>query len=191
MRRVGALWRALALGTSAFLLGGCASVPSGPDVTALPGPGKSFEQFQADDAVCRQWASERSGTTPQQAAGSSTAESAGVGTLIGAGIGALFGAATGHPAAGVAIGAGGGLLAGTAAGAGTGHAAAYEVQRRYDNAYEQCMYAKGNQLPTAPPAPARAFFAAPPPPPPAPPGAGAPPGALVPLPGAPTPEWTE
>jgi len=33
-------------------------------------------------------------------------------------------------------------------------APAWEVQRRYDNAYVQCMYAKGHQVPS-PPAPAR------------------------------------
>jgi hypothetical protein len=28
-------------------------------VMVLPGQGKSFEQFQTDDAVCRQWAREQ------------------------------------------------------------------------------------------------------------------------------------
>ena len=46
-------WSALL--TSAVLLGGCAPVPTGPSVMVLPGLGKSFEQFNADDAVCRQW----------------------------------------------------------------------------------------------------------------------------------------
>jgi len=32
-------------------------------------------------------------------------------------------------------------------GASRGKAAGYQAQRRYDNAYEQCMYAKGNQIP--------------------------------------------
>ena len=35
---------------------GCVYVPTGPSVMVLPGGGKSFEQFQGDDAVCRQWA---------------------------------------------------------------------------------------------------------------------------------------
>lgn len=34
-------------------------------------------------------------------------------------------------------------------------APSWEVQRRYDNAYVQCMYAKGHQVPS-PPAPSRA-----------------------------------
>jgi hypothetical protein len=37
-----------------LLLIGCATVPSGPSVMVLPGTGKSLEQFQADDLVCRQ-----------------------------------------------------------------------------------------------------------------------------------------
>src|SRR5256885_751011 len=101
-------------------LGACATVPLGPSVMVLPGTGKSFDQFQADDAVCRQWASVQTGTTPQQAAGSSTAKSGVLGTLLGAGLGAAIGAATGHPGVGAAVGAGGGLLAGTAGGGGGG-----------------------------------------------------------------------
>src|SRR5438105_9494113 len=41
---------------AALLLAACATVPMGPSVMVLPGTGKNFEQFQADDAVCRQWA---------------------------------------------------------------------------------------------------------------------------------------
>src|SRR2546430_6450474 len=103
-------------------LGACATVPLGPSVMVLPGTGKSFDQFQADDAVCRQWASVQTGTTPQQAGGSSTAKSGVLGTLLGAGLGAAIGAATGHPGVGAAVGAGGGLLAGAAAGGRAGGA---------------------------------------------------------------------
>ena len=46
-------------------IGGCATMPAGPSVMALPGSGKSFEQFQADDAVCRQWANQQLGQSPQ------------------------------------------------------------------------------------------------------------------------------
>jgi hypothetical protein len=45
------------------------------------------------------------------------------------------------------IGTAGGLLAETGVGATGGEAAGYQAQRRYDNVYEQCMYAKGNQIP--------------------------------------------
>jgi len=127
------------------LVGGCATVPAGPRMTVLPGTGKSFAQFQRDDVACRQWAGQQAGTTPERAGGLTAAEHAGLGTLIGAGLGAALGAIVHNPGLGAAVGAGGGLLAGTADGA--GQFAASEVQHRYDAAYEQCMYANGNQVP--------------------------------------------
>jgi len=66
--------------------------------------------------------------------------------LQGAGLGAAIGAASGNAGAGAAIGAGSGLLLGTAAGANAGQASGVEAQRRYDISYEQCTYAKGNQI---------------------------------------------
>ena len=151
------------LSICSLLLGACATVPAGPSVTALPGRGKSFDAFQGDDLVCRQWASRQAGTTPERAGGLATAESAGIGTLLGAGLGAALGALGHNPGLGAAVGAGGGLVAGTAVGAGAGQRAANEVQRRYDSAYEQCMYSKGNQVPGVAPASAARI---PPPPPP-------------------------
>lgn len=135
------------VGICGLLLGACATVPAGPSVTALPGHGKAFDAFQGDDLVCRQWATQQAGTTPEHAGGVATAEGAGIGTLIGAGLGAAIGAIGHNPGLGAAVGAGGGLLAGTALGAGAGQRAANDVQHRYDAAYEQCMYAKGNQVP--------------------------------------------
>jgi hypothetical protein len=153
-------------------MGGCATVPTGPSVTVMPGPGKTFEQFQADDAVCRQWASQQIGRSPQETANQNTGVGAAVGTAAGAVLGAAIGSATGHAGAGAAIGAGSGLLVGTAAGANAGQEYGMEAQRRYDIVYQQCMYAKGNQIPgmgPGPPAPVAAslappqvFFAAPP-----------------------------
>ncbi len=48
---------------AALVLGGCATVPTGPSVMVLPAQGKPFEVFQADDAVCRQWAAQQIGAT--------------------------------------------------------------------------------------------------------------------------------
>lgn len=129
------------------LVSGCATIPTGPSVQVLPAPGKPFEQFMADDAVCRQWAGQQIGISPQESVNQSTATGAVVGTAIGAGAGALLGAAAGHPGVGAAIGAGSGLLVGTASGANAGNLSGWEAQRRYDNTYVQCMYAKGNQVP--------------------------------------------
>jgi hypothetical protein len=132
--------------TMLLALSGCVTLPMGPSVMALPGSGKSFEQFQADDAICRQWAGQQIGLSPQDTANQNVATGAVVGTVIGAGLGAALGAASGNPGVGAAIGAGSGLLVGTSAGANAGQAYGWEAQRRYDIGYQQCMYAKGNQI---------------------------------------------
>ena len=72
----------------ALLATGCASVPTGPSVMVLPGTGKSFEAFQVDDAVCRQWAAEQTGTSPGKASTQSTVGGAAIGTVVGAAAGA-------------------------------------------------------------------------------------------------------
>ncbi len=162
-----------------LLLGACTTMPTGPSVMAMPGTGKSFERFRFDDAECRQYASSQvGGATANEAAVDSGVKSAALGTAIGAVAGAAMG---GHQGAGV--GAGTGLIAGSVAGIGAGESSGRQLQRRYDNAYVQCMYAKGEQVPVAgrftssraaPPSPNYA----PPPPPnyaPPPPPAGYPP----------------
>jgi hypothetical protein len=169
------------------LLAACVSMPSGPGVMVLPGTGKSFDQFRADDANCRQYASNQlGGATPDSAAENSAVKSAVIGTALGAAVGALVGGQ--NP---VATGAGIGLASGAAMGVGTANQSQYELQRRYDHAYQQCMYSLGHQIPgvsssgngysrrqaapyarpaTPPPAPSAAAPAAPaaniPPPPP-------------------------
>jgi uncharacterized protein YcfJ len=165
-------------------LSACATIPRGPSVMVLPGPGKPFEAFQADDAVCRQWAAQQVGTSPNGAVNQNLATGAVLGTLAGAGLGAAIGAASGNPGTGAAIGAASGLLGGTAVASGPAYAAGYAVQRQYDNAYVQCMYAKGNQIPGFMQRPRRVYSAPPPPPPgftPRPP-TSPPPGAYPPPP---------
>jgi hypothetical protein len=130
-----------------LVVSGCATMPAGPSVLVLPGAGKPFEQFQSDDYVCRRWAEQQIGISAQETADQNTVKGAAVGTVIGAGAGALIGAATGHAGAGAAIGAGSGLLVGTAAGAGAGQDYGWQAQQRYDYAYVQCMYSKGNEVP--------------------------------------------
>ena len=85
MKRISPEFAVVSVG-AALVVAACASIPTGPNVLVLPGNGKSFEQFQTDDAVCRQWSAQQTGTS---------------------------------------------------------------VQVRYDIAYAQCMYAKGNQIPVA------------------------------------------
>jgi len=129
------------------LLSACATIPKGPSIMVLPGPGKSFDVFQSDDAACRQWARQQIGTPPNDTVNQNLAKGAAIGTLMGAGLGAAIGAASGEPGIGAAIGAAAGLLGGTAVAAEPAYAAGYEAQMRYDNAYQQCMYSKGNQIP--------------------------------------------
>lgn len=129
---------------SLLLLGlaGCVTVPSGPSTQVMPAPYKPFEVFLREDSQCRQFAASRSGGEPSQAAVQSGVTSAVVGTAVGAAAGALAGGNEG-----ARVGAAGGLLIGSASGAGAAGASSWELQRRYDIAYEQCMYAMGNQVP--------------------------------------------
>jgi hypothetical protein len=134
-----------ALLLSVLALAGCASAPSGPGILVLPGSGKSFDQFRADESGCRQYASAQvGGTTPGQAATSAGVASAAVGTAIGAVAGAALGGQQG-----AAVGAGMGLAGGALAGAGNAQVAGRSVQQRYDFGYQQCMYAKGHKVPVA------------------------------------------
>ncbi len=161
LKEIAALAGALALGACAV------APPPGPSVMALPGQGKTFADFQQDDASCRQYAFvQTGGTTPAQAANDSLASSAVAGTVLGAAAGAAIGAAVGNPAAGAAIGAGSGLFLGGANGAGAAGYSAATIQQAYDMSYVQCMYAKGESVPTAAnvPAPAAAAYPYPYPP---------------------------
>jgi hypothetical protein len=149
-------------------LGACVSMPSGPSVMVLPGTGKTFDQFRFDDTDCRGYASALlGGKDADQAAAESGLKSAAVGTALGAVAGAAIGGRSG-----AAVGAGGGALVGGAAGTGAASSSQYGLQRRYDNSYIQCMYAKGHRVPVA-----GSFTSAPPAhtPPPPPPSATTPP----------------
>ena len=128
-----------------LLLGACVSMPSGPGVTVLPGTGKSFDQFRADDMDCRQFASNQlGGSTPDSVAESSGLKSAAVGTAVGALAGAIVGGQRG-----AASGAGLGLIVGGVSGAGAAGSSQRTLQQRYDMGYQQCMYAKGHRVPIA------------------------------------------
>lgn len=160
------------------VLAGCASTPSGPNVMVLPGTGKSFDQFRADDFECRQYAHLQSGgRTPDEAGSSAGVNSAAVGAVVGAAAGAAIGRSGHAMAAGAGLGTAGGALAGTSAAAQSGRT----VQGRYDIAFQQCMYAKGHQIPMASGyrghlgSSGPTYRQAAPPPPPPPPGSPPPP----------------
>jgi hypothetical protein len=169
--------KAIALPLSAVLLfSACATVPNGPSVMVLPGQGKGFDQFQADDYACRRWATDQTGGQTGSDLGTrNTIAGAAVGTLLGAAAGAAIGSAGGRAGSGAAVGAGIGVLGGTAVGASSATPAYTSLQSRYDGAYMQCMYSKGHQIPvkrgSQPPSYASQPGVAPPPPPPPPPAA--------------------
>jgi hypothetical protein len=174
----------LSVVAGAVLLAGCATIPSGPSVAVMPGTGKSFDQFNADDQACRQYATNQiGGSNAQQAADDSAVKSAVVGTAIGAAAGAALGGNSQAAGAGAGIG----LLFGALSGANAGQASGYAMQRRYDIGYQQCMYAKGHNVPTVARAgyrPQPQGYYAPPPAPntPPPPYTPPPPGAYSPPP---------
>ena len=147
--------------TLGAMLAGCASIPSGPSVAVMPGPGKPFDQFQADNAICRQFAEQQIGANPNEVAREQVLTGAATGAVVGAATGALMGHGHEGPTESMA---GAGLIVGSAAGANAAAASTMTLQRRYDIAYQQCMYAKGNLIPGYP-----APRYAPPPPPPPPP----------------------
>lgn len=120
----------------------CVTIPTGPSYTALPGSRTSYDQFQVDDANCRQFAVQATGGTPNDAAANAAVGSAVVGTVLGAAVGGLVGGGDG-----AAVGAGMGLLTGSAVGAGNAQVAGYSAQQRYDSSYYQCMYSRGHKVP--------------------------------------------
>lgn len=128
-----------------ILITACATVPTGTSVMALPGTGKSFDQFRADDAECKSFAyGQVGGSSAQQASVDSAVTSAAVGTAVGA----LAGAAV-CGSSGAGVGAASGLIIGSVAGTGASQYSAYGVQQRFDNAYVQCMYARGERVPVS------------------------------------------
>jgi hypothetical protein len=108
---------------ASLLLVACTVLPEGPSAVVLPGTGKSLEQFRGDDLQCRADAQgQLGGASAQQAGVDSGVRSAAPGT---------------------------GLLFGAVAGTGATDSSSYGMQRRYDNAYQQCMYASGHKVPVA------------------------------------------
>ena len=183
---------ALLLAVLAAVLGACTVIPTGPSVMALPGSRKSLEEYQLDVADCQRYAdaviaSAAGGTAAN--ADNRAAASAATGAVLGAATGAIIGGASGNAGQGAAIGAGTGLMFGAAAGSPYPAMSSYQLQRGYDQAYLQCMYRRGHQVPVArnasgvrPQAPvytspnaAPGGYAPPPPP-----GSGYPPPANVP-----------
>jgi hypothetical protein len=127
-------------------LAGCAATPLGPTVQVMPGHGKSFDTFQYDQAGCKSFAasqvSGQADAANQRAAGTTLLT-----TVLGAGLGAAVGGAAGNAGAGAAVGAAAGAGGGSAYGASSAANDQINIQQQYDNAFAQCMYTKGDQVP--------------------------------------------
>lgn len=158
-------YRRTAVGFALVVLAGCATQrPTGPTVSVMPAPGKPFDVFTVEDQQCRQYASQVIASESGDNTSGDFVGSAAAGTAIGAVAGKLIGGDQG-----ASVGAGMGFLAGSSQGANQAEYSTRSAQWRYDNAYKQCMYAKGNQVPgyqyqpqVAPPPP---NYPPPPPPP--------------------------
>ena len=162
-----ALFRTISAAAAVLALGGCAVTPTAPTVMVLPGAQTSPAQFQADSLACQQQATALlSGAV--QAANDQAAANVVVGTVMGAAVGALMGQGSHHSNNSVAWGAGTGMLIGGTAAAGSSQASSYSLQQRFNIAYVQCMYQRGNRVPGQI-RPVRQAPAVPPPPPPPPP----------------------
>jgi hypothetical protein len=118
----------------------------GPTVQVMPGPGKTFDAFQADQFTCKGFAAQQvqgqADAANQRAVGGAVLT-----TLLGAGLGAAIGSVGGNAGGGAAIGAAAGAGGGALGGADASSQAQWGIQQQYDNAFAQCMYAKGEQVP--------------------------------------------
>jgi outer membrane lipoprotein SlyB len=163
------MMRSSALGglmVAALALGGCAPTAVAPTVPVMPGPGKAFDQFSAEQATCQGYASAQIAPLTAQANNQGFASTL-LTTALGAGLGAAMGGGQG-----AAYGAAGGALVGTSMGAQRSSIAGMGIQQQYNMFYSQCMYAHGNQVPgiapgtyanAAPPNPGLGLVVPPPP----------------------------
>jgi hypothetical protein len=121
------------------LVMGCDTVPQAPTVTMLPGVHKSADEFRTDDADCRQYAVDQ--------LGSAVSAPRGLGSGLTSG---LSGTAV-CPATNRAVGDNRSATAGTAGtlidGTDSAQSAGSGLQERYNCAYVQCMYARGDRVP--------------------------------------------
>jgi hypothetical protein len=143
--RVAARRLTLSVATAA-LLAGCAATPMGPTVQVMAGPGKTFDVFQSDNMSCRNFAAQQV-EGQADAANKRAVGTALLTTALGAATGAAGGSLGGNAGGGAAVGGAVGAGAGSAIGAMNNSEDQAGIQGQYDNAYSQCMYAKGEQVP--------------------------------------------
>jgi len=128
---------------SNLVLTACVSAPTGPTITVMPREGKPFEVFKKEDQERREFA-QNSVQDGNAAALKAGAISAATGAAIGAAAGAMYQGGSGPN---VGTGAAIGMVGGAAVGAMGASNKETQAQTQYNTAYQQCMYAKGNQVP--------------------------------------------
>jgi hypothetical protein len=136
----------LAIISTVVSLAACVSAPTGPTIAIMPREGKPFDVFQQDDQQCREFAANAIKDT-SNAALKEGATSAAIGAALGAAAGAVI---QGGSSQNIGTGAGVGLLGGAAMGAMNSSGKQNQAQAQYNIAYQQCMYSKGNQVPSYP-----------------------------------------
>jgi len=125
---------------SIALLSGCTTAPMGPTALVMPAPGKPFDVFAQDQAMCKQFAG---GEVDGGATMSNVKQ---LGTLaVSAALGGGLGEAVRGNRGAEVGGAVGAIAGGATATRGSAHDQT-SLQGRYDLAYVQCMYSRGNQI---------------------------------------------
>jgi hypothetical protein len=147
-----------------LLLEGCVTEPYGPTIPVMPAKGKSFADFQREDAECQDFADSRVAGRAKEANDRAVRD-----TVIGAALGTAVGAAF-NRRNGAGPGAAAGAVLGFGAASNDSRFAEDTLQGRYNVAYAQCMTAKGNDVATDEDRPPprrwrRDYYDGPPPPP--------------------------
>lgn len=132
--------------SSLSFLAACVSAPTGPTIAIMPREGKPFDLFQQEDQQCRGFATNSIKDT-SNAALKEGATSALIAAALGAAAGAVI---QGGSSQNIGTGAGIGLLGGAGIGAMNASGKQNQAQVQYNIAYQQCMYSKGNQVPSYP-----------------------------------------
>jgi hypothetical protein len=133
-------------------LAACVPPPAAPTIPVAPGPNKTSDRFDADQAACQQYAAAQI-SPAVAAANSQSVGGALLGAALGAGLGAGIGAAAGNAGRGAAIGAASGGALGIIGNAGGAPYAQESLQQQYDIMYGQCMAARGNSAASFSPPP--------------------------------------
>ncbi len=126
-------------------LAACVPPPAAPTIAVAPGPNKTLDRFDADQAACQEYAAAQI-SPAVAAANSQSVGGALLGAALGAGLGAGIGAAAGNAGRGAAIGAASGGALGIIGNVGAAPSQEELLQQQYNITYAQCMAAHGNSV---------------------------------------------